>query len=216
MDYTTKEFDICIEGGADFYCEFALEDNSGNAIDLTGTTITAHLREFPEASDYYEFTASHTGTSGNIMLTLDHDQTGAIGFTMGVYDVFVTYADGTQEKVLYGNAEIIHSVTKLSDTGILHLRVIQSEDYLAAEGKLNYLYYSLATGKVYQWTGSEYVERILETDISAYTGSYIITPTTETQTLDTTDKMMEDDVTVEEVSYAEVSNTSGGYTATIL
>ena len=48
-----------------------------------------------------------------------------------------------------------------------------------------------------------------------YDGTYEIIPTTDFQLLLTMDKYMEDDVLVHPIPYAEVSNVSGGYTATI-
>ena len=48
-----------------------------------------------------------------------------------------------------------------------------------------------------------------------YDGTYEIIPNTDFQLLLTMDKYMEDDVLVHPIPYAEVSNLSGGYTATI-
>lgn len=48
-----------------------------------------------------------------------------------------------------------------------------------------------------------------------YDGPYTVTPYLEAQILATKNKTMRDDVTVFEIPYAEVSNTSGGTTATI-
>lgn len=48
-----------------------------------------------------------------------------------------------------------------------------------------------------------------------YSGEYDVIPSTTMQTLETKHKAMGDDVTIQEIPYAEVSNTSGGVTATI-
>lgn len=48
-----------------------------------------------------------------------------------------------------------------------------------------------------------------------YTGEYVVTPSTETQTLYTTNKTLVNDVTVKSIPYSSVTNPSGGYTATI-
>lgn len=48
-----------------------------------------------------------------------------------------------------------------------------------------------------------------------YEGSYRVTPRVSNQTLDTANKLMKSDVVIEEIPYAEVSNNSGGKTATI-
>lgn len=48
-----------------------------------------------------------------------------------------------------------------------------------------------------------------------YDGSYEVVPQVAPQTLETQHKVMNANVTVHEIPYAEVTNTSGGMTATI-
>ena len=48
-----------------------------------------------------------------------------------------------------------------------------------------------------------------------YKGEYEVTPTTEIQILETSQKYMKDDVTVKEIPYAEVTNLANGITVTI-
>ena len=50
----------------------------------------------------------------------------------------------------------------------------------------------------------------------AYEGTYEVTPTDYEQYLYTANKLLENNVTVHKTPYSEVSNVSGGYTATIL
>lgn len=52
-------------------------------------------------------------------------------------------------------------------------------------------------------------------DFEVYEGSYRVTPAVSSQTLGTAHKLMQADVVVEEIPYAEVKNNSGGKTATI-
>lgn len=52
-------------------------------------------------------------------------------------------------------------------------------------------------------------------DYEVYEGSYKVTPTVSSQTLDTSNKLMQADVLVDKIPYAEVSNNSGGKTASI-
>lgn len=52
-------------------------------------------------------------------------------------------------------------------------------------------------------------------DYEVYEGEYSVTPSVERQTLDTSNKLLQADVTVEKIPYAEVTNNSGGTTATI-
>lgn len=57
----------------------------------------------------------------------------------------------------------------------------------------------------------------LSMDVSypTYDGTYVIVPKRYEQSLDTSDKLLTDDVTVQEVPYQEAMNESGGYTFNI-
>lgn len=48
-----------------------------------------------------------------------------------------------------------------------------------------------------------------------YMGTYDITPRVYSQTMETLDKVMDDDVTIQQIPLSEVSNLAGGRTATI-
>ena len=57
---------------------------------------------------------------------------------------------------------------------------------------------------------------IIDSSAEAYTGEYLVIPTTEDQILATNRKRMTDNVTVKQVPYAQVTNPYGGDTITIL
>ena len=52
-------------------------------------------------------------------------------------------------------------------------------------------------------------------DVSLYEGDYEVTPKVIEQTLPTAEKLLSEDVTIKEIPYFEVSNTSGGNTVFI-
>lgn len=52
-------------------------------------------------------------------------------------------------------------------------------------------------------------------DAEHYTGEYIVTPDTESQTLETAGKLLDDNVTIKEIPFYNVSNNSGGSTVYI-
>lgn len=54
-----------------------------------------------------------------------------------------------------------------------------------------------------------------DSNYEIYEGSYKVTPSVSNQTLDTANKLMKSDVIIEEIPYAEVTNNSGGKTASI-
>lgn len=66
-------------------------------------------------------------------------------------------------------------------------------------------------GKVLLVDGGKWVAK----ELPAYEGAYEITPKTSTQTLDTAQKFMSEDVTVNAIPFYETSNTSGGNTVYI-
>ena len=53
------------------------------------------------------------------------------------------------------------------------------------------------------------------TEYEVYEGTYTVTPKTAAQTLETQNKLMQSDVVVEKIPYAEVTNNTGGKTVTI-
>ena len=52
-------------------------------------------------------------------------------------------------------------------------------------------------------------------DVEVYEGNYAVTPQVSAQTLKTAQKYLSNDITIQEIPYAEVSNSAGGTTATI-
>lgn len=48
-----------------------------------------------------------------------------------------------------------------------------------------------------------------------YSGSYVVAPKVYAQTMDTKDKVMDDDVNIEKIYYSQTENESGGYTVQI-
>lgn len=54
------------------------------------------------------------------------------------------------------------------------------------------------------------LQKVIERpDVELYTGNYEVTPKTETQTLETKDRFMVDDVTVKSIPYFEMDNNKG-------
>ncbi len=59
------------------------------------------------------------------------------------------------------------------------------------------------------------VQQVTILEVEKYEGNYDVTPKASEQSLATKDKFMFDNVTVKAIPYAEVTNNSGGKTATI-
>lgn len=52
-------------------------------------------------------------------------------------------------------------------------------------------------------------------DYDVYEGAYRVTPAVSSQSLATANKLLQSDVVIEQIPYAEVTNNSGGKTASI-
>ena len=64
-------------------------------------------------------------------------------------------------------------------------------------------------------SGSVGIGSVFEKEKEYYDGSYEIKPTTETQVMQTKEKVMSDDLTITAIPYAEVTNLANGITVTI-
>lgn len=64
-------------------------------------------------------------------------------------------------------------------------------------------------------SGSVHIKDTIKQEIDYYAGDYNITPSVETQTLETAEKTMRDDLVIQAIPYAEVTNSANGITVTI-
>lgn len=152
-----NKYNIKIECGTDFVLPFTWKDDNGNIIDLTGATVEAQLREYPEASDCFDFYTQHNGAGGRITLTMSKEITAEIPYSRGYYDVHVTLADGTRKRPLYGEVKITPNVTKPIDGTALYMIGITSYEDLPTEGNVNRLYFCYDDRRIYRWNGTNYI-----------------------------------------------------------
>lgn len=117
-------FEIKIDQGSDFILPFELLDERGTAVSLAGATITAQIRQTPQAADPV---ATFTGTvtdgpngEGQISLTaaetaaidVDNSQPGERALTTYVWDCEVEFSDGTKQRILEGPCYVSPEVTR--------------------------------------------------------------------------------------------------------
>ena len=152
-----NKYNILVECGTDFVLPFTWYDENDVPYDLTGATVEAHLRESDSDPDYYEFACVHNGAGGKITMRMLHEVTAQIDYSYGVYDVFVTFPDGTQKRPLYGDVYVKNNVTKLSDGTILFITSITKYSDLPSEGNVNRIYFVKENGSFYRWNGLNYV-----------------------------------------------------------
>lgn len=153
----SEELNILIETGADFVMFRTIRDDQENPVDLTGSTIVSHLREFAEAADCFEFTCLHNDAGGRITISMPHEITSQIAFAKGVYDVKVTLADGFTTYTIHGDAFVRHGVTKPADGTALYMIGIGEYDNLPEAGSPDRLYFVYEDRKIYRWNGQNYI-----------------------------------------------------------
>ena len=107
-----NQLNLTIESGADFILNFTITDEDEAVVDLTGSTVRSQIREFPESNEYMPFTCIHNSEGGMVTLSMSGADTAKIGYTRGVYDVFIQYANDAIEKILQGDVHIIPAVTR--------------------------------------------------------------------------------------------------------
>lgn len=152
-----NKYNILIECGATFVLPFIWYDSDGVPYDLTGSTVTAQLREYSGAQDYYEFICTHNGAGGRIVLTLPKEETAKISYSYGCYDVFVDLPSGDRQSPLYGDAKIRDHVTKPSNGTVLYMVGVSSFSELPVKGEYNRIYFTYDTMEYYRWNGQNYI-----------------------------------------------------------
>lgn len=104
-------YNITINSGEDYYIDFSYTDDNETPVSMRGWLVESQLREFAESHDGTDFycTSDETG----VHLFLSHTQTGALGYTHGKYDVFITDPDNNiRVKLVSGEALIMPRSTR--------------------------------------------------------------------------------------------------------
>ena len=161
-EISLKQVNIMMECGADFTMSIIIRDDSDSLVDLTGYTVEAQLREFPEAEDYLQFTATHNNSGGKITITMAHEDTASIAYTSGVYDVYITDPYNVREKVIEGNVTVAPAVTKPVAGEIVYLLSFAKEEDFPVVGIVRRIYFSHASNKMYRWNGTNYVSIVTD------------------------------------------------------
>ena len=114
------KYNIIIQKKATFarkfkiYTTYVAEGSADNVpVDLTGCTVSSKIkRKVDDTSAIITFdTAVTDAENGEFELRLTAAQTASLSFDRGVYDVLVTYADTTVDKVLEGTVVLDRTVT---------------------------------------------------------------------------------------------------------
>lgn len=88
------------------------------AVDLTGCTARMHVRQKIDSVDtLFELTTENGritlgDAAGTIQLEVAADDTAAITWTSGVYDLEIEFPDGFVKRLLYGSVSVSKEVTR--------------------------------------------------------------------------------------------------------
>ena len=104
---------IFIDQGATFTTTVTVTDANGDAVNLSGYSVAAHIRKTFLSSSATAFTATiSNASSGEITISLSPTQTTALEAGRFVYDVLITASGGTKTRVVEGQVTVNPSVTR--------------------------------------------------------------------------------------------------------
>jgi hypothetical protein len=111
------EYDITIEQGSGFSLPLMYEAPEGSLVDFTGSTARLHVRSKYGATDkLIDLTTENGGIvlteDGEITLSMTAEQTAALTFSRGVYDLEIIPPAGEPYKIIKGNVFLKREVTR--------------------------------------------------------------------------------------------------------
>ncbi len=99
------KYDLTIMQGQDYTVDLIYAEDDETPVDVTGWAVQSHLRQFPEASDYFPFTCTADMTGFHMSMTAA--ETEKITFSKGAYDVFVIDPDNEyRTPLIYGQVTV--------------------------------------------------------------------------------------------------------------
>lgn len=108
-----------IEQGATWRQPLTYEDSNGDPVDLTGYTARMQVRKKTSTPDppLLDLTTENGGitlggTDGTILLEATDEQTAALDFKTGRYDLELYPGDGTTKRLLMGSVILSREVTR--------------------------------------------------------------------------------------------------------
>ena len=115
MASTPGEYNFTIRKGRDVRVVFTLKDSAGSAIDLTGYTFYAQVRNRPKRAGtlLFSFTCSlsATPTDGQVIMTAADTDLDTVTANTGYYDLLGVDGTGLERTYVEGKLTIKESVT---------------------------------------------------------------------------------------------------------
>lgn len=108
-----KRYDLHIEQGSTFSLEIECQDESGGAVDLTGSSIAGQVRRsYASAAPAAVFLGVVAPGRGLAELSLTAAQTAQMQPGRAVWDCELTFPGGTVQRLLEGSVRITPEVTR--------------------------------------------------------------------------------------------------------
>lgn len=109
-------FPLIIEQGATFSRTWVWRSANKKAINLTGYTAKLQVRDKAGGTMLFELSTENgritiVPLTGTITLTISDEDTQAISFLKGVYDLVLSAPDGTKVRLLSGSVTVSLGVT---------------------------------------------------------------------------------------------------------
>lgn len=106
------KLDLLIQRGSTYRKAFQLQQPDGTPVNLLGSSIRAKLRKSFESSVEVDFHALiFDPLNGKCSIELSADETAALEFVTGVYDVEIVFTNAEVQQVLFGNVLIKKEAT---------------------------------------------------------------------------------------------------------
>jgi hypothetical protein len=111
------EYDITIEQGSGFSLPLTYEAPEGSFVDFTGSTARLHVRsKYGATETLIELNTENGGIEltedGEITLSVSAEDTAALTFSRGVYDLEIVPPAGEPYKIIKGNVFLKREVTR--------------------------------------------------------------------------------------------------------
>lgn len=113
---TARKFDTDVEQGATYILKLTYKDGTGALLDLTGHSVQMQIRESVGGRILASASTANgritVNNVGVIFVKIPPTAFADTKHTRGVYDLFLTYPDGTVDKLIYGDVTIKPAVTR--------------------------------------------------------------------------------------------------------
>lgn len=116
---TPARLNLKIYQGATFRRVLRLTNAAGDPINLAGAVARMHIREEISSTTVLIALDDTNGrltvtdeVGGEITLLIEDEDTGALNFTTGVYDLELEYSDNSVDRLLYGTVTLVGEVTR--------------------------------------------------------------------------------------------------------